>query len=64
VRTTSEIFSPFGVIGLSLSCAMLGRISCGWFVDFGWIFMQLGLNSLGFLDEVSNFLQFYDMLLM
>jgi hypothetical protein len=28
------------------------------FVDFGWIFLQLGLHSLGFLDEVSKFLQF------
>jgi hypothetical protein len=34
-------------------------ISCGWFADFGWIFLQLGLNAHGFLDEVSNFLQFY-----
>jgi hypothetical protein len=34
------------------------------FVDFGWIFLQLGLHSLGFLDEVSKFLQFIFMLLM
>jgi hypothetical protein len=34
------------------------------FVDFGWIFLQLGLHSLGFLDEVSKFLQFLFMLLM
>jgi hypothetical protein len=34
------------------------------FADFGWIFMQLGIYSLGFLDKVSNFLQFYGILLM
>jgi hypothetical protein len=34
------------------------------FVDFGWIFLQLGLNSLGFLDEVSKFMQLLFMLLM
>ena len=34
------------------------------FADFGWIFLQLGLHSLGFLDEVSAFLQFICMLLM
>jgi hypothetical protein len=32
-------------------------ISSGWFADFGWIFLQLGLNAHGFLDEVSKFLQ-------
>jgi hypothetical protein len=34
------------------------------FNDFGWIFMQLGFHTLGFLDKVSNFLQFYGILLM
>jgi hypothetical protein len=34
------------------------------FSDFGCIFMQLGLHSLGFLDEVSVFMQFIFMLLM
>ena len=34
------------------------------FVYFGWILLQLGLHSLGFLDEVSVFLQFISMLLM
>jgi hypothetical protein len=27
------------------------------FADFEWIFLQLRLHSLGFLDEVSKFLQ-------
>jgi hypothetical protein len=34
------------------------------FSDFGWIFLQLGLHSLGFLDEVSIFLKLLFMLLM
>ena len=34
------------------------------FADFGWIFLQLGLHSLGFLDEVSKFLQLLFILLM
>ena len=34
------------------------------FVDFGWIFMQLGINAQGFLDKVSKFLQLYVTLLM
>jgi hypothetical protein len=28
------------------------------FADFGWIFLQLGLHILGFVDEVSKFMQF------
>ena len=34
------------------------------FDDFGWILLQLWLHFLGFLDEVSKFLQFLFMLLM
>jgi hypothetical protein len=34
------------------------------FADFGWTFMQLGLHSLGFLDEVIKFMQFMFILLM
>jgi len=34
------------------------------FADFGWIFLQLGLHSIGFLDEVNKFPQFMFMLLM
>jgi hypothetical protein len=34
------------------------------FADFGWIFLQLGFYALGFFDKVSNFLQFYGILLM
>jgi hypothetical protein len=34
------------------------------FADFGWIFLQLGLHSLCFLDKVSKFLQSLFMLLM
>jgi hypothetical protein len=34
------------------------------FADFGWIFLKLRLHSLGFLDEVSKFLQILFMLLM
>jgi hypothetical protein len=34
------------------------------FVDFGWIFLQLGLQSLVFLDEVGEFLQLLFMMLM
>jgi hypothetical protein len=30
----------------------------------GWIFLQLGFYALGLLDEVSKFMQFYDILLM
>jgi hypothetical protein len=34
------------------------------FANFGWIILQLGFCALGFLDEVSNFLQFYGIFLM
>jgi hypothetical protein len=34
------------------------------FSHFGWIFLQLGFYVLGFLDKVSNFMQFYGILLM
>jgi hypothetical protein len=58
-------FHPISGLLVFLSHALcLERISCGWFADFGWIFLQLGFYALGFLDEVSNFLQFYGMLLM
>jgi hypothetical protein len=47
-------FTPLG-LSIFLSHALcLEWISCGWFVDFGWIFMQLGLDSLGFLDTINN----------
>jgi hypothetical protein len=36
----------------------------GGFSNFGWIFLQLGLHFLGFLDGVSKFLQLLFMLLM
>jgi hypothetical protein len=34
------------------------------FVDFGWIFLKLGLQSLVFLHEVSEFMQLLFILLM
>jgi len=34
------------------------------FTDFGWIFMKLRLHSLGFLDEVIQFMQLLFILLM
>jgi hypothetical protein len=56
---TSEIFALFQVTSLFslMRYAWKGLL---WmvFADFGWIFLQLGFYALGFLDEVSNFLQF------
>jgi hypothetical protein len=34
------------------------------FADFGWIFMKLGLHSVGFLDDISRFIQLLFILLM
>jgi hypothetical protein len=56
--------APLGLFVFLSYALCLEWISCGWFADFRWIFLQLGLNAHGFLDEVSKFPQFYVMLLM
>jgi hypothetical protein len=62
--TTSKISSAYGLLVFLSHALFLECISCEWLDNFGWIFLQLGLNSLGFFDEVSKFLQFFVMLLM
>jgi hypothetical protein len=53
-------FSPFlGLLVFLSHAPCLERISCGWFADFGWIFLQLGLNALGFLDELSKYVPIF-----